>query len=257
MYTRKKINRPWEGYIEPFEIVKSVYFVGTFQTSCHMIDTGDGLVLIDTGNADTATMIVDSIFRLGFDPRDIKYILSTHWHNDHTACQKFFHHFYGAKTTIGRPDVDYVQGGYIFNPDLIVDDGDKIALGDKVFEFVHTPGHTKGTMSIFFEVKDGDKTYRVGMFGGAGANTLTKSAASYYEGATDDYLASIDKLLARPVDVFIGNHTWNNDTERKGKRLREEGVNEFIDPNEWTKFLTFCRQRCLDTIEKDKEKFGK
>ena len=44
MFERRKITYPWEGKIEPFGIIGNVYFVGTFQASCHIIDTGEGLI---------------------------------------------------------------------------------------------------------------------------------------------------------------------------------------------------------------------
>ena len=75
MYPRKKTPRPWDGYMEPFKIVDSVYYVGVYQVCTHLIDTGDGLFLIDAGYSNCLYMIIDSIHRLGFDPRDIKYIL--------------------------------------------------------------------------------------------------------------------------------------------------------------------------------------
>ncbi len=40
MFERRNIEKPWEGKITPFKIINNVYFVGTFQASCHLIDTG-------------------------------------------------------------------------------------------------------------------------------------------------------------------------------------------------------------------------
>ena len=79
----KTIRSPEEGYIPPFQIADGLYFVGTYQSSSHMIDTGDGLILIDTGYANTADMVLSSVRALGFDPKGIKYIIHTHHHGDH------------------------------------------------------------------------------------------------------------------------------------------------------------------------------
>ena len=79
-----KAEKPYEGRIEPFKIAGNVYFVGTYQASGHLIDTGDGLILIDAGYANTVYLFLESIWELGFDPRDIKYIIHSHWHWDHT-----------------------------------------------------------------------------------------------------------------------------------------------------------------------------
>ena len=40
---------PWKGYIKPSKMVGNLYFVGTKPASTHIIDTGEGLILIDPG----------------------------------------------------------------------------------------------------------------------------------------------------------------------------------------------------------------
>ena len=59
MFERKVISRPWEGKMEPFNIIGNVYFVGTFQASSHIIDTSDGLIMIDTGYSDTLYLVLN------------------------------------------------------------------------------------------------------------------------------------------------------------------------------------------------------
>lgn len=71
-------EKPWLGKMRPVKIVGNTYFVGTYQASCHLIDTGDGLIMIDSGYAQTAYLVLDSVYQLGFSPRDIKYIINTH-----------------------------------------------------------------------------------------------------------------------------------------------------------------------------------
>jgi len=251
LFERKKINTkdtPWEGKIKPFKILGNVYFVGTYQASSHLIDTGDGLILIDTGYANTLYLLVDSIYESGYNPRDIKYIINTHWHSDHTAGTAALAGLTGAKTIIGKNDYD--KALTFFDADITVSDGDILSLGNTDIRFTETPGHTKGTISLFFDTNEQGKTYRVGMFGGAGANTLVKEHFDY-DGCRDDYMASLNKLRNEKVDVFIGNHVWNNDTERKGMHLLSTGENLFIDSDIWNTFLDFCEKRLLEKIAED------
>ena len=98
--------------------------------------------------------------------------------------------------------------------------------------------------------QEGNKTYRVGMFGGAGANTMAQGWFDY-DGCREDYRASLHRLLKEPVDVFIGNHVWNNDTAVKGELLLRTGENRFIDPQLWGQFLRFCEKRLDEVIAKD------
>lgn len=248
MFERRTINNPWEGKIEPFKIIENVYFCGTFQASCHLIDTGDGLIMIDPGYANTLYLVIDSVYKLGFRPEDIKYIVNTHWHWDHTEATAAMADLSGAKTLIGRDDAEKAK--QYFEPDILLKDGDTLTLGNTTMTFLETPGHTKGTISLFFETQEAGKIYRVGMFGGAGANTLQQGAFDF-DGCREAYRASVRRLQKEHVDVFIGNHTWNNDTFPKAKRLKETGENAFLDPTLWNRFLTFCEDRLDQTIEKD------
>lgn len=248
MFERRKIENPWEGRIDPFRIIGNVYFVGTFQASCHLIDTGDGLILIDPGYANTLYLVIDSIHRLGFDPKQIKYIVNTHWHWDHTEATAAMAELSGAKTLVGRHDDEKARQYFI--PDILIKDGDTLTLGNTTISFMETPGHTKGTISLFFNTEDNGKTYRVGMFGGAGANTMAQGHLDF-EGAREAYRASLHRLQRERVDVFIGNHVWNNDTFTKAKVLKESGENRFVDDALWCKFLDFCEKRLDEIISSD------
>lgn len=248
MFERRKITNPWEGKIQPFKIIGNVYFVGTFQGSCHLIDTGDGLILIDPGYSNALYLVVHSIYELGFNPKDIKYIINTHWHWDHTEATAAMVDLSGAKTLIGCDDEE--KSRQYFTPDILIKDGDALTLGNTTISFMETPGHTKGTISFFFNTEDDGKVYRVGMFGGAGANTLAQGQFDY-DGCREDYRNSLHRLQKEKVDVFIGNHVWNNDTAVKGKLLLKTGENKFIDQNLWHEFLDFCEKRLDEVISKD------
>jgi len=245
MIERVDLLRPWEETMEPFKIVGNLYFVGMHATSSHLIDTGDGLILIDTGYLTGLYQVIDSIYRLGYNPRDIKYVVNTHWHWDHAEASQAVAELSGAKNLIGHYDAEDVKR--YFEPDILIKDGDTLSLGNTTIHFMETPGHTKGTISLFFDTKDAGKTYRVGMFGGAGANTLAKGSFDY-EGCREDYRASLNRLRGEKVDVFIGNHSWNNDTEAKAKALKETGENRFIDEKLWCEFLNYCEKRLDEVI---------
>ncbi len=248
MFERREITKPWEGKMQPFRIIGNVYFIGTFQASCHLIDTGEGLILIDPGYSNTLYLVVRSIYELGFNPKDIKYIINTHWHGDHTEATAAMVDLSGAKTLIGRNDEE--KSKKYFQPDVLIVDGDTLSLGNTTISFLETPGHTKGTVSFFFNTEDDGKTYRVGMFGGAGANTLAQGQFDY-DGCREDYRNSLHRLQKEKVDVFIGNHVWNNDTAVKGDLLLKTGQNKFIDGNIWHEFLDFCEKRLDEVILKD------
>lgn len=252
LYEKRKELRasPWLGKMKPFKILGNIYFVGTYQASCHLIDTGEGLIMIDPGYSATAYLVIDSIYQLGFNPRDIKYIINTHWHGDHTEATKAFAFLTGAKTLLGYDDVQKAEK--FFTPDIIINDGDILTLGNTAIRFIHTPGHTKGTISFFFDTVDNGRTYRVGSFGGAGLNTLVKGKFDF-EGCREAYLNSLARLKKEKVDVFLGNHTWNNDTYGKSLKLLKGKGNEFIDDTLWYSFLESYEKQLLKIMAEDVE----
>lgn len=240
--------RPWYGRILPFRIFGNTYFIGTYQVSSHLIDTGDGLIMIDTGFMKTAYLMLDSIYRLGFDPQDIKYIINTHWHDDHTEATAAFADLTGAKTLIGREDAE--KAAQFFTPDILVDEGDTLTLGNTTIHFLHTPGHTKGTLSFFYNVEENGKTYRVGSFGGAGTITMHRGAFDF-EGCREAYQASVDRLKKEKVDVFIGNHSWNNDTYGRSLKVAAGDANAFVGNDIWLSFLEECESTLHKIIEEE------
>lgn len=247
MYPKKElhIGKPWLSVIEPFHILKGISFVGAYHSSVHLIDTGNGLVMIDTGYLKSFYLVVNGIYALGYSPKDVKYIFLTHWHSDHVeGVRPMLSLAPEAKTLIGIRDDRMVVENDFFTPDIVVKDGDEITCGNVTFRFLETPGHTVGTVSIFFDYEEDGRTYHAGMFGGAGPATLFEDDPTYYPGARSDFFHSIEKLKREKVDLFLGNHCWNNDTDEKAKRLaKDPTVNPFINDSEFDRFLDFCRER--------------
>ena len=75
----------WLSPAPPHKIFGNCYLVGFGGLSVALIDTGAGLILIDGALPQAAPAILDNVRRLGFRPRDIKYILSTEPHFDHAG----------------------------------------------------------------------------------------------------------------------------------------------------------------------------
>lgn len=259
------MNDPWTGYVKPFRIAGNLYFAGTVPASSHIIDTGEGLIMLDSGYPQTLYLVINSIYELGFRPADIKYIVHSHGHYDHLGATRALGELIKSETGrapltfIGGEDVPYANGevdltwarelGHVyreaFEPDVPLHDGDKIELGNTKIRCIHTPGHTPGTMSYFFDVTEGGKTYRAGMHGGVGINSMQNAFLDRY-GLSHDcrrkFIEGLDRLENERVDIFIGNHVGNNDTYGKAKRIAVGAPNPFIVPGEWKLFLDNCRK---------------
>jgi metallo-beta-lactamase class B len=72
--------------IEPIKLFDNLYFVGTTTVGAFIVDSGDGLVMLDTGVGDTdIAMMVKDMKNLGLDPSRIKLVFISHEHFDPMA----------------------------------------------------------------------------------------------------------------------------------------------------------------------------
>lgn len=256
--------------IKPFKMHGNIYFVGSTRVSVHIIETEEGLVLLDTGYPDMYEQILDSMHALGFKPEDICAIFHSHGHIDHYGCTQRFKELSGAKTYISRIDNEIVNGTYNlswaeelgyeiippFNCDVLIEDGDVFTFGSTKIRTRLTPGHTDGTMSFFIDIKDGDKTIVAAMHGGIGMNSMTaeflKSKGLSLD-ARKVFREGLHALKDEHVDLFLGNHPQQNKTEEKMEAvlLRNESV---LDSTEWNKFLIWIEEVLDGMLESEKEK---
>lgn len=254
--------------IEPFKMFGNLYYVGNRRVSVHIIDTEEGLVMIDTGYPDMYDQIKNSIETLGFDIKDICAIFHSHGHCDHIGTTLQLKKQSNAKTYISRIDNDIVNGTLNlswteelgleplepFDCDVLIEDGDIFTFGNTKIRCVSSPGHTEGVMSYFVNVEDGEKSVVAGMHGGAGFNTLRKEYLQKknisFE-VRDIYRNSLHKLSREKVDIVMGNHPDLNDTEGKLEAVKNN--KSIVNPCEWQEFLKELENLLDELIEREKE----
>ena len=59
---------PWNLAVEPFKVAPRIYYVGNVWVGAYLIDTEEGLILLDASVFETAYQLIDSIYQLGFNP---------------------------------------------------------------------------------------------------------------------------------------------------------------------------------------------
>jgi len=252
-------------YVQPFRLYGPIWYVGDSWVCVHLIDTGDGLLLIDSGNCGATAMLIQSIWEAGFRPQDVRWILHSHGHMDHIGGANFFRRMFGTKLYLGEPDavnfrekpwLSLIQKTHddedsLFTPDVEVRDGDVLAFGNLAVRCRLCPGHTDGVLSFFFEVDGEEGRKKIGYYGGFGFNTLQKD---YLIEIGDPeyrtrqvYLDSLARVREEPVDIMLGNHCENNDTLGRRKRQLEnpDGPNPFVDPGHWKRYLDGKRDELL------------
>lgn len=252
---KEAIEHPYLIDRDPFHIAGNLYYVGNMWCASHLIDTGDGLILLDVPCASGYPGLLYNIQKLGFRIDDIKYIIISHAHTDHYGCVNALVHRTHAKTFMGTVDtqdmlknpertkqLDAGLGPYneSFVPDVQLEDGDIVELGNTKIRCVLTPGHTVGVMSHFWDMQDGDRTIHVGIYGGSGYGSLSTEGLKKFGlplSMQQTFLDSIQKVWDEPVDLMLGNHPFHSDEYQKHMRSLTEKQNPFIDPTEWHRFL--------------------
>ena len=119
---------------------------------------------------------------------------------------------------------------------------------------VATPGHTKGAMSFLFDMTDGKTTYRVGLHGGMGINTLSTQYLNQYGlpySLRDDFRTAMQRLSEIPVDIFLGNHAEHNRTAEKILKVQNGELNAFVEPSEWKPYALWCIKNLNQMVQSE------
>ncbi len=200
-------------YAKPYKVFDNLYFVGTKIHSSWALTTSDGIILIDTlFDYAIEPEIVEGLTTLGLDPRQIKYALISHAHGDHDQGAALLQSRYGAKIVMGAPDWDSTlqrpasAPGGVPKRDIVVGpEGAKITLGDMTVDMIATPGHTPGTLSYIFPVKDGGRSVVVAYSGGTAFNFPRR--AENFAIYRDSQRKMATAAAAARATVVMTNHT--------------------------------------------------
>lgn len=156
----------WSDPALPGRIHGSTYYVGTCGITALLIDSGEGLILIDGATEEAGPAILANVRKLGFDPKDIKYLLASHEHFDHVAGLAAIQQASGAPVRALPPAIPSLRGGTSHPSDpqtgeldpypplttgepLV--DGQAITLGSLSITPVSTPAHSLGSTSYHWK----------------------------------------------------------------------------------------------------------
>lgn len=256
----------WDEPADPIHIAGPLYFVGTRGLSSWLFVTSEGNILLNTGTSKSGPMIVQSIKTLGFKPEDIKIIINGHGHSDHAGAFAYMKQLTGAQIAIMQEDVAMIEDGgksdfyygkdwqVMGQPPVKVDrvlrDGDTVRLGEVILTAYHTPGHTKGATTWVTTLIEKGKAYKVVFPDGGGFNPGYKVAQpESYPGINQDYRNTLHFLESLRPDIWGGHHTEYFDLEGKRKLAATEGVNAWVDPEGYRRFIASKRRAFEDEVD--------
>jgi 2-aminobenzoylacetyl-CoA thioesterase len=221
----KGSNKMMKKRQDPIAITSNFYQLGTPSFPVYL-SVGENAMIIEGGTGSTYNLIVEQISELGIDPLRIKYVALTHTHSDHIGAiphlKKLWPHLKIAGSPLAAKLLKSERAAkeflavdrsiaqillnkgelatlpiqiedYAFNVDQVIEEGDKIDLGDGIVWTVYdTPGHSACHIS-FFEEKE--KTLMVGDATGFYVPGRDVFWPNYFE-SLEAYCKSIRKLSA-------------------------------------------------------------
>jgi metallo-beta-lactamase class B len=215
----------WNKPLAPFRLYGNTWYVGTDGLSSILIETSDGLILIDGGLPQSAVLIDANIRKLGFDPANIKAILVSHAHFDHAGGVAALQRFSGAPVYISSTGVVALRTGKLPEDDpqfghgaentsftpvenvLGIEDNAVVTVADVDVTAIHTPGHTPGGTSWTWESCALDTCYVL-----VYVDSLTSVSAPGFKysksEAARQMLDSVAKISQLECDILLSPHPF-------------------------------------------------
>lgn len=183
--------------------------VGPMAVFCYILgdeDSGEALLIDPASNFDKIDLIIKKL------NLNITKIINTHGHFDHTTGNRYFVKKYGAALYIHENDAPILKSGInrlmgllkggrgkALTPQFL-GDGDLITLGAERISVIHTPGHTPGSICLY---------WKGNLFTGDTLFTEGFGRTDFRGGSEKDIMESIrNKILSLPDDTVIwpGHH---------------------------------------------------
>lgn len=211
----------WEDPAPPLHIYGNTYYVGSCGIASLLIVTPAGHILIDGGTEKNAKNVAANIERLGYKLRDVKYILNSHEHYDHTGGLKELQGLTGAKLMALAVSKPILEAGHSFREDpqlellktfpavhvdKTIHDGDTVRLGGLKLTAHSTPAHSPGSTSWTWRSCEKGKCVRM-----AYADSVTVPVDNSYRVVDHpehvaQFRTAMAKMAALPCDLLMTPH---------------------------------------------------
>jgi len=251
--SRYTSTAPWMIAVKPFRVAPRVYFVGNSYVSAYLVDTEEGLILLDSVMFGNVYLTLESIRTLGFDPFDLKHIMLSHCHHDHDGGAEAISKYTGAEIWLSAIDAEFKtftdkaeENRNFYSPHYVAtrfyDDSKPMPFGSVTIQTYLTPAHTPGTTSFLITSAGEDgKPLTAAMHGGPGPISVNEEYMAKHNLTMDDLRKQFledgyEKLKPLHVDIELPSHPPMGDMLERVPEDRMD-YSPFIDPEAWLKFL--------------------
>lgn len=247
-----KVLRP-----DVIAVAPGIYLLGkSSPAAVYLVETSEGLVMIDSGLESNASSVKDQVAMLGLKLENLKAILLTHVHADHSLGAAHLRSLTHAKIYSGRADAETLRAAdsreaflstfempisiHATPVDVELDGGEMIAFAETRFSVIATPGHTPGGLCYLLErdglrvLFTGDVVQNLSRPSRGNMGTYIASLPPLFGGNAADYLETLRQLRAMPLpDLILPGHPQMDDspqnphlTDAKWKALLDVGISE-------------------------------
>jgi metallo-beta-lactamase class B len=252
----------WSDPAPPSHVYGNVYMVGTCGITALLITTPDGHFLIDGATDEAAAGIADNIRKLGFDPKDVRYLLVTHEHLDHAGGLAKLQQITGGKFAVrgaariamqaGLPATDDPQHGLHpafpgMKADIILSDDETLRIGKQIISVIATPGHSPGGTSYTWKSCDKNACRQI-----VYADSLNAVSADEYRFSDHPaYVATLRSSMAKieaikNCDIMISPHPFQSEFFE-----RLAGEKPLVDADRCKQYVTAARARLDARLTKE------
>ena len=211
----------------PVKITDNFYSVGMLNGKAYLLTSPQGHILFGGGYPDTGEIIEKNMQTFGFKLTDVKAILITHYHDDASGSASYLRQKSGAQVMVGFPETVYLERGGVLPPpnqgrgaragegsapkllyppikvDRALFDGDSIKVGPLSVTAYVLPGHTLGSTSYEFTVREGNRDLKALIFCCWEYPDDLSQNVNISEAAARHIFEVFRKVL--PVDIYMAN----------------------------------------------------
>lgn len=260
-------NPDWVKLQAPLKLYANTYFVGTGGLSIVLIDTGDGLILVDGALPQTVAMTEANIRKLGFRVEDIRFILNTEAHFDHAGGLAALARDSGAQVITSPIGAAALRAGLVAAGDPQesdisnsppvpnargIADGEVLRLGNTAVTAVFTPGHTPGSVSWTWKSCEGQACVDVVFASSLNAVAAGPFTYTGHPDVTAGLRASIDRIEGLDCGLLISAHPDNSGGDRKIAALEAGATpNPFLDSTACRAYAERARGRLQARLDRE------
>lgn len=251
----------WYERQAPMHVYGNTYYIGTRGLSAVLIASPEGHVVIDGTVPEAASQLLANVRELGFEVRDIKYVLNSHAHFDHSGGISEIQKASGATVLSspsgaaalreGRGGPDDPQFTVIgpFPPVAgvkVLPDRQSIAIGSTKITVHYTPGHTPGGTSWGWRSCEQDRC--LDLVYADSLNAVSAADFSYsgdprYPGAASDMRSSIERIASLECDIIISAHPEGTGFWDKLERRNRGDANALVDKDGCRTYAQGAKER--------------